>query len=79
MRRKEEGDVEEEGWEMGHRFELGHIHPTNQSGQSSEAKRLYYREPFSIFFVLAEHDWRFGVVEGDGNSFSPIFLQKAGL
>ena len=28
-------------------------------------KRLYYREPFSIFSVLAERDWRFGVVQGD--------------
>ena len=42
-------------------------------------KRLYYREPFSIFSVLAERDWRFGVVQSDGNSFPPIFLQKAGL
>ena len=25
------------------------------------SKRLYYREPFSIFSVLAERDWRFGV------------------
>ena len=37
----------------------------------SHPKRLYYREPFSIFSVLAENDWRFGVVLGDGNSFPP--------
>ena len=42
-------------------------------------KRLYYREPFLIFSVLAERDLRFGVVQGDGNFFPPIFLQKAGL
>ena len=28
-------------------------------------KRLYYREPFSIFSVLAERDWRFSVVESE--------------
>ena len=42
-----------------------------------EPKRLYYREPFSIFSVLAERDWRFGVVQGDGNSFPPIFPPKS--
>ena len=42
-------------------------------------KRLYYREPFSIFSVLAERDWRFGVVQGDGKSFHQIFIKKAGL
>ena len=45
----------------------------------SVPKRLYYREPFLIFSVLAECDLRFGVVQGDGNFFPPIFLQKAGL
>ena len=34
------------------------------------SKRLYYREPFSILPVLAEHDWRLSVLESD-NSIIP--------